>query len=195
VVFKAPWEFWVDYHASSTRGHVKTFFTFLFYFYVAPAVLNAEITDVAPKRSIFHLPPYINLSISKLLPPIELEHELVNHGFRLYLLQDRQRYSPVPDDARFRTNCQPNYPYTLGELPCMKLFESSRVLAFLDIQPLSRGHAVRPVLALLLQPSPGGSVVPCDCTRVRDRLLIDPGTNLSISPPSSSSFPNPTARN
>ncbi|KAL1956303.1 hypothetical protein VTO42DRAFT_7476 [Malbranchea cinnamomea] len=29
-----------------------------------------------------------------------------------------------------------------GEIPCMKLFESSRVLAFLDIQPLSRGHAL-----------------------------------------------------
>ncbi|KMQ47190.1 hypothetical protein A7C99_5270 [Trichophyton rubrum] len=29
-----------------------------------------------------------------------------------------------------------------GEIPCMKLFESDRVLAFLDIQPLSRGHAL-----------------------------------------------------
>lgn len=29
-----------------------------------------------------------------------------------------------------------------GEIPCMKLFESPRVLAFLDIQPLSRGHAL-----------------------------------------------------
>ncbi|KAK2861286.1 hypothetical protein FQN49_004355 [Arthroderma sp. PD_2] len=29
-----------------------------------------------------------------------------------------------------------------GELPCMKLFESDRVLAFLDIYPLSKGHAL-----------------------------------------------------
>ncbi|KAI1962138.1 Adenosine 5'-monophosphoramidase [Ophidiomyces ophidiicola] len=29
-----------------------------------------------------------------------------------------------------------------GEIPCMKLFESEKVLAFLDIQPLSRGHAL-----------------------------------------------------
>ncbi|EEP80574.1 conserved hypothetical protein [Uncinocarpus reesii 1704] len=29
-----------------------------------------------------------------------------------------------------------------GEIPCFKLFESERVLAFLDIQPLSRGHAL-----------------------------------------------------
>ncbi|EGD93418.1 Hnt1 cyclin dependent kinase Kin28 interacting protein [Trichophyton tonsurans CBS 112818] len=29
-----------------------------------------------------------------------------------------------------------------GEIPCMKLFDSDRVLAFLDIQPLSRGHAL-----------------------------------------------------
>ena len=30
-----------------------------------------------------------------------------------------------------------------GDIPCFKLYESARVLAFLDIQPLSRGHAVR----------------------------------------------------
>lgn len=30
----------------------------------------------------------------------------------------------------------------LGEIPSFRLFESERVFAFLDIQPLSRGHAV-----------------------------------------------------
>jgi diadenosine tetraphosphate (Ap4A) HIT family hydrolase len=30
----------------------------------------------------------------------------------------------------------------LGDIPSFKLFESDRVLAFLDIQPLSQGHAV-----------------------------------------------------
>jgi len=29
-----------------------------------------------------------------------------------------------------------------GEIPSFKLFESEKVLAFLDIQPLSRGHAL-----------------------------------------------------
>jgi diadenosine tetraphosphate (Ap4A) HIT family hydrolase len=29
-----------------------------------------------------------------------------------------------------------------GDIPSFKLFESEKVLAFLDIQPLSRGHAV-----------------------------------------------------
>lgn len=29
-----------------------------------------------------------------------------------------------------------------GEIPSFKLFENDKVLAFLDIQPLSRGHAV-----------------------------------------------------
>ncbi|KAI9787721.1 MAG: Adenosine 5'-monophosphoramidase [Geoglossum umbratile] len=29
-----------------------------------------------------------------------------------------------------------------GDIPAFKLFESERVLAFLDIQPLSRGHAM-----------------------------------------------------
>ncbi|KAI1809162.1 HIT-like domain-containing protein [Poronia punctata] len=29
-----------------------------------------------------------------------------------------------------------------GEIPCLKLFESDRTLAFLDIGPLSRGHAL-----------------------------------------------------
>lgn len=35
-----------------------------------------------------------------------------------------------------------------GDIPCFKLYESARVLAFLDIQPLSRGHAVRFALPL-----------------------------------------------
>ena len=30
-----------------------------------------------------------------------------------------------------------------GDIPSFKLFESEGVLAFLDIQPLSQGHAVR----------------------------------------------------
>ncbi|RKF57432.1 Hit family protein 1 [Golovinomyces cichoracearum] len=29
-----------------------------------------------------------------------------------------------------------------GDIPCFKLFESEKVLAFLDINPLSRGHAL-----------------------------------------------------
>ncbi|KAF4773234.1 HIT domain-containing protein [Colletotrichum scovillei] len=29
-----------------------------------------------------------------------------------------------------------------GEIPCFKLFESEKTLAFLDINPLSRGHAL-----------------------------------------------------
>ncbi|KAM7207961.1 HIT-like domain containing protein [Naviculisporaceae sp. PSN 640] len=29
-----------------------------------------------------------------------------------------------------------------GEIPCFKLFESDKALAFLDINPLSRGHAL-----------------------------------------------------
>lgn len=29
-----------------------------------------------------------------------------------------------------------------GEIPCFKLFESDKTLAFLDISPLSRGHAL-----------------------------------------------------
>lgn len=32
-------------------------------------------------------------------------------------------------------------PYQ-GEIPSFKLFESDKTLAFLDIQPLSKGHAV-----------------------------------------------------
>ncbi|KXJ90638.1 HIT domain-containing protein [Microdochium bolleyi] len=29
-----------------------------------------------------------------------------------------------------------------GEIPCLKLFESDKTLAFLDINPLSKGHAL-----------------------------------------------------
>lgn len=41
----------------------------------------------------------------------------------------------------------PHFSYLLtnsspGEIPCFKLFESDKTLAFLDINPLSKGHAV-----------------------------------------------------
>ncbi|KAI9830612.1 MAG: Adenosine 5'-monophosphoramidase [Thelocarpon superellum] len=36
-----------------------------------------------------------------------------------------------------------------GEIPSLKLFESDKILAFLDIQPLSRGHALREVLPVV----------------------------------------------
>jgi len=36
----------------------------------------------------------------------------------------------------------------IGDIPSFKLFESEKVLAFLDIQPLSRGHAVRSIAYL-----------------------------------------------
>ncbi|EGC42488.1 predicted protein [Histoplasma capsulatum var. duboisii H88] len=40
-----------------------------------------------------------------------------------------------------------------GELPCFKLYESERVLAFLDIMPLSRGHAVSYALFAVISSS------------------------------------------
>lgn len=30
-----------------------------------------------------------------------------------------------------------------GEIPCFKIYESEKTLAFLDINPISKGHAVR----------------------------------------------------
>ena len=36
-----------------------------------------------------------------------------------------------------------NSPTMTGDIPSLKLFESEKILAFLDIQPLSKGHAVR----------------------------------------------------
>ena len=36
-----------------------------------------------------------------------------------------------------------------GDIPSFKLFESERILAFLDIQPLSYGHAVCPSLSFI----------------------------------------------
>ena len=41
-------------------------------------------------------------------------------------------------------------PHETGDIPSFKLYESEKVLAFLDINPLSRGHAV----SIYLPPSP-----------------------------------------
>jgi hypothetical protein len=59
---------------------------------------------------------------------------------------------------------------TTGEIPSMKLFESDKVFAFLDINPLSYGHAVS-------SPAPPSSCI------------------SSNQPLHSSSFPNTTAQN
>ncbi|MHA1984684.1 MAG: HIT domain-containing protein, partial [Candidatus Hodarchaeales archaeon] len=29
-----------------------------------------------------------------------------------------------------------------GDIPCLKVFENDKILAFLDIQPLSKGHTL-----------------------------------------------------
>lgn len=68
---------------------------------------------------------------------------------RLHLLQDHQGYaflSPLIFPLQLN---QANLP-TTGDIPSFKLFESEKVFAFLDIQPLSRGHAVSepPVLSV-----------------------------------------------
>lgn len=47
-----------------------------------------------------------------------------------------------------------------GDIPSFRLFENEKVFAFLDIQPLSRGHAV----CVLLSPSP---IFPAPSDRVR----------------------------
>ncbi|KAL2877520.1 Adenosine 5'-monophosphoramidase [Colletotrichum sp. CLE4] len=44
-----------------------------------------------------------------------------------------------------------------GEIPCFKLFESEKTLAFLDINPLSRGHATYIVPPQLVIPKHHGA--------------------------------------
>jgi hypothetical protein len=59
------------------------------------------------------------------------------HGSIVHLLQDHQGYAVTPHAADATMPDQ-----LVGEIPSMKLFESEKVLAFMDIQPLSKGHAV-----------------------------------------------------
>jgi len=59
-----------------------------------------------------------------------------NYG-SLYLLQDHQGY--VNSNSRIAESSNAQYA---GEIPSMKLFESEKTLAFLDIGPLSLGHSV-----------------------------------------------------
>jgi diadenosine tetraphosphate (Ap4A) HIT family hydrolase len=50
--------------------------------------------------------------------------------------------------AKMAANADPNCIFCkiiAGDIPSFKLAETEKLLAFLDIQPLSRGHAVRPL--------------------------------------------------
>lgn len=67
---------------------------------------------------------------------------------RLHILQDCQRCV----DFSFLLKLSITRVYVsqaltdliAGDIPSFKLFESDKILAYLDIQPLSKGHAVRP---------------------------------------------------
>ncbi|CAF9920223.1 MAG: Adenosine 5'-monophosphoramidase [Heterodermia speciosa] len=59
-----------------------------------------------------------------------------------------------------------------GDIPAFKLFESEKVLAFLDIQPLSYGHAVcamLPVMIILVIPKHHGALL----TDIPDEALSE----------------------
>lgn len=59
--------------------------------------------------------------------------------------RDRMVKPPLRFEGSVSDTCRtgPNAQLPTGEIPSQKLFESAKTFAFLDIQPLSRGHAVR----------------------------------------------------
>ena len=68
-------------------------------------------------------------------------------------------------------------PLWTGDIPSFKLFESEKVFAFLDIQPLSRGHAVRiPYVPILLPRT--ASVI--ETASYRTRLSVIPWLFCSV---------------
>lgn len=69
-----------------------------------------------------------------------------------------------------------------GEIPCMKLFENEKVLAFLDIGPLSKGHAVCHFRSHLLSSVRQLSIVVNRCSVFYLRLTT---TSPHLSPPPS----------
>jgi hypothetical protein len=71
-------------------------------------------------------------------------------------LVQRVPQCPQPRVSSARSSRVPTRPYllrpcsietnsTVGEIPSMKIFESEKTYAFLDIGPLSRGHSVRSI--------------------------------------------------
>lgn len=82
---------------------------------------------------------------------------ILHNGQRVYLLQNHQGYLFLTHQA---SPAVPNQPHLLGEIPCMKLYDSAKTLAFLDIQPLSKGHAVRsPPFPLAYKPQSTNSAL------------------------------------
>lgn len=65
-----------------------------------------------------------------------------HNGRRVYLLQDHQGYLDLSPELH-----SPLISHA-GDIPSMKIFESEKTLAFLDIGPLSKGHSVSPLRQL-----------------------------------------------
>lgn len=64
-----------------------------------------------------------------------------NHHFPAY--SQLLWFRSFPDSKSSRIWDTPTESlFATGEIPAFKLYESDKVLAFLDIQPLSSGHAV-----------------------------------------------------
>lgn len=82
-----------------------------------------------------HLPKKNAPQLSK---PIKLQ-ALCNNDVvcKLYLLQNHQGSV----EHNVFQECISNW-CLLGEIPCLKLYETSKTLAFMDIQPIASGHAL-----------------------------------------------------
>jgi hypothetical protein len=84
---------------------------------------------------------------------LRLSFRQKRHNGRVHLLQDCQRqvrfqFARVNQSERLQPLTRPENENLVnggfaGDIPSLKLFESDKILAFLDIEPLSRGHAVR----------------------------------------------------
>jgi len=76
------------------------------------------------------------------LDNVTSQHFTEHHNGRVHILQDHQGYMLI-GRVDYNTLIR-----NIGEIPSMKIFESDKTLAFLDIGPLSKGHSVRPFWTL-----------------------------------------------
>lgn len=104
--------------------------------------------------AIFHLQAVahfahvcLHYSLFILLLDANFEITNVKNGL-LHFLQNRQGYGTYNSSKPFTPRPQKDrpiadFPYCTGEIPSFKLYDSPKVFAFLDINPLAKGHAVR----------------------------------------------------
>lgn len=108
-----------------------------------PPFLSLSPNNPASTSMTSLVPELLTFNLSSHFSAAPTDNPFFQYGLRCLPLLQNYQGSVQPHMSLYPTPSWINsHPDNAGEIPSFKVFESDKVFAFLDIQPLSRGHAV-----------------------------------------------------